>query len=106
MNPPLYHCPPLHARLTEAACAANREQAQARDSMLHECRICPGVVALYQQGKAEPPRELPERVISPRNGMAEARRVPSANERMVATRRRNGKAKPSHWPARTRGVRR
>ena len=96
----LYICAPMHATMTERACAVIHKGARAKDSMRHECRTCPGVVALYLRGETQEPRELPERLVSPRNGVAEARREATPGQRVIAANVRRGKAKPSHWPAR------
>ena len=99
----LYTCAPMHATITERACVTIHKHSHAKDSMRHECRSCPGVVALYLRGETQAPRELPERLVSPRNGVAEARREATPGQRVIAANVRRGKARPSRWPAHKEG---
>jgi len=46
---PVFHCPPMDARLSLAQCECNQKRAAKKDMMVSECRGCGGVLSFQPE---------------------------------------------------------
>lgn len=110
MTEMLWWCTTFKTWLMTKQCPSNRKHARGKDRDLvmkyAVCIKCEGVRAMHERGESPEPRYVRpfNELVSPVNGMAEARREPSKGQKSVATNLRRGRTKPSQWPAQMRGV--